>query len=547
MTPAKKYTILIIDDSPEDRAAFRRYLSRDPTRVFVFEEASLGAEGLERLNRTDAPGPDCLLLDYNLPDISGIDFLAELQEGNARVLPGGEQERETPLPCAVVMLTGSGDEAAAVAAMKAGVQDYLVKGKLSADTLQQAVRNSIERFDLTWRLHDSEARLRLATEAAGIGTWTFHPQTGAVDGDARYRELLDLPPSGVLNRALCLSRVYEEDRPRVVEAMRAAMELSGTGRYNVEYRTLPYPHDGYRWVQSIGQVYFDTANGAVERCVGTALEVTDRKNLEEERQRHAAQQEHIAEALQRSLLISPPKGAFPGLDVHIEYRIALEEAMVGGDFADAFALDGDHVALVVGDVTGKGLAAATYTAEIKFALRAYLRESPDVAFATRRLNRYLANGQRLDTNPHWQLVALAVVVIHTRTGQIDCCCAGADPPLIVTQSREDGVWKARGVDIQGLLLGIEEDSEYRSTSLVLAKGDLLIITTDGITEARAGRHGEFFGYEGLARSAEDAASVPNLVAAAQSIIFAAQDFAEGAQRDDVCLLAARLLPSEERE
>jgi serine phosphatase RsbU (regulator of sigma subunit) len=79
----------------------------------------------------------------------------------------------------------------------------------------------------------------------------------------------------------------------------------------------------------------------------------------------------VAETLQRSLLLTPPPDAYPGLRFKAFYRPALDEALVGGDFFDVFAVRDDVIALVVGDATGKGLNAATYTAEIRFALRPF--------------------------------------------------------------------------------------------------------------------------------------------------------------------------------
>jgi serine phosphatase RsbU (regulator of sigma subunit) len=128
-------------------------------------------------------------------------------------------------------------------------------------------------------------------------------------------------------------------------------------------------------------------------------DITERKAAEAALAAAAEKQQRIAETLQRSLLLTPPANAFPGIEISTRYEAAWEEAQIGGDFHDAFQVDGGKVALVVGDVTGKGLAAASYTAEIKFALRAYLRESDDPAAALQRLNHFLVGAQRLDAHP----------------------------------------------------------------------------------------------------------------------------------------------------
>jgi light-regulated signal transduction histidine kinase (bacteriophytochrome) len=124
--------ILIVDDSPEDREAYRRFLSQADGQ-FAITEAETGAEGLDAFR---SQPPDCILLDYNLPDLNGIEFLAQLAD------------QETSHRAAVVMLTGQGNEAIAVEAMKKGAQDYLLKGNISAAELDRAVHNAIEKVSL---------------------------------------------------------------------------------------------------------------------------------------------------------------------------------------------------------------------------------------------------------------------------------------------------------------------------------------------------------------------------------------------------------------
>ncbi len=170
-----------------------------------------------------------------------------------------------------------------------------------------------------------------------------------------------------------------------------------------------------------------------------------RRRAEENQQRiqelqvHEAQlaedlrHEHqIAETLQRSLLSAPAEDAFPGLRVQTEYEPAWKEALVGGDFYDVVALGEGRVALVVGDVTGKGLAAATHTAEVKYALRAILHEHPAPASALSRLNSFLAQPQPGGAGP--PLVAVALAVVDARTGEAWVASAGAEHPLVLRAS-----------------------------------------------------------------------------------------------------------------
>ncbi len=139
--------ILIVDDSPEDREVYKRMLAQDPEHEYELLEAETGEEGL-CLARDERP--DCLLLDYRLPDVDGLEFLSRMPA-------------EKPLP--VIVLTGQGSEAVAVAAMKGGAQDYLLKGAVTRDRLQHAVHNAIEKVALRRKVGERTAELARANAA----------------------------------------------------------------------------------------------------------------------------------------------------------------------------------------------------------------------------------------------------------------------------------------------------------------------------------------------------------------------------------------------
>lgn len=120
--------ILIVDDNPTDREICRRFLSADAAQAYEFVEADSAESGLELLQST---APDCVLLDYRLPDLTGIEFLSELKR------------RHLPVNCPVVMLTSYGSEDLVVEAMKEGASDYLKKGALTPELLQQRVRGVV--------------------------------------------------------------------------------------------------------------------------------------------------------------------------------------------------------------------------------------------------------------------------------------------------------------------------------------------------------------------------------------------------------------------
>jgi carbon storage regulator CsrA len=122
--------VLIVDDSSADRHLYRRFLNHGAASDFEITEAPSGSEGLARIREER---PDCILLDYRLPDLDGIGFLdAMLQVKGV-----------SPVP--VVMLTGMGSESLAVQAMKKGACDYLSKNTLTQDQLQRTLTEVLER------------------------------------------------------------------------------------------------------------------------------------------------------------------------------------------------------------------------------------------------------------------------------------------------------------------------------------------------------------------------------------------------------------------
>lgn len=147
-------TILIVDDSPEDRETYRRYLLKDERYCYKIVEEEYGERGLQ-LSRS--LHPDAILLDFSLPDIDGLEFLQELHA-----------ELDSTRP-PVVMLTGQGSEEIAVAALKSGAQDYLVKDNTTPERLCFAVRGAIEQARLRQKLERSETRFRRLVESNIIG------------------------------------------------------------------------------------------------------------------------------------------------------------------------------------------------------------------------------------------------------------------------------------------------------------------------------------------------------------------------------------------
>ena len=280
-------------------------------------------------------------------------------------------------------------------------------------------------------------------------------------------------------------------------------------------------------------------DGAAYRFAGAQTDITERKTAEAERSRIAHRDHQIAETLQGSLLPPLAPDALPGFTLQTAHQPLLtDEAAIGGDFYDAFPLADGKAAFVLGDVMGKGLAAALSIAEVRFALRGFLREEPNPASCLFRLNRFLLEAQRLEPQRRNALVSLSLVVMDTATG-IGCISgAGAEPLLVYrTGSRQTEI-----IDASDVMLGAVSDAYYYTMPLAVAEGDLMVLVTDGLTEARNGH--QLFDIGGVARAIRRGATlggarraVPTWVG--ETILSEAYTFAGGSLRDDACLLIAR--------
>lgn len=264
-----------------------------------------------------------------------------------------------------------------------------------------------------------------------------------------------------------------------------------------------------------------------------ALQILARQVMSLLELRRQYDREHkIAETLQRAMLIRPRTGQFSGLSVEPLYQAAQSEAEVGGDFFDTFRLPSGKIALVVGDVAGKGLNAAARTAEVKFALRVYAQEAYAPADALTRLNRFLLEMQADENRGDDVFVALALVIVNPVSGTVEACAAGAELPIILRQS---GLIEPIGA--YGLPLGVTLDARYTPRTAHLSNADRLVLLTDGVTEARQGKL--LFGDAELEQTLREAAILPGDASVASYLLEAASRFANGVLRDDVCILVAQ--------
>ena len=450
-----------------------------------------------------------------------------------------------------------------------------IKGGLSERIFDIRAWKMGDGFATTWRdvtlqkqaeaeLQEAEARLAFAVTASEVGVFEIDLMTGQRLYAPRTFDLLGIPRPPAFSEPLTTAkivfapvlaqavweRVHPDDRERTEKALQQAYnpQNDSKGILETEYRVVLADGEE-RWLATNGRVTFDSSGQRPLRLAGLVRDITVRKREQQAVQELAAMKGRLAEAVQQSLLLAPASDAYPGVTTTAFYRSAWDDALIGGDFFDIFAVSEEIIALVVGDATGKGVAAATHTAEVKFALRAFLREhNGALPTALGLLNRFVYDNARLDPAPTGDsYIALVAALVNTKTGEASFCCAGAEPPLVLhTETGE-----VEEIPVSGPLLGVLDDGEYTEVRRNINKGDLITLTSDGITEVRRPpstgadgkmRRGEFFGIEGLANvlhGEKAGLPEPSLADLAAAVVEQAMNWAGGHQHDDICLVIAR--------
>jgi serine phosphatase RsbU (regulator of sigma subunit)/anti-sigma regulatory factor (Ser/Thr protein kinase) len=243
------------------------------------------------------------------------------------------------------------------------------------------------------------------------------------------------------------------------------------------------------------------------------------------------EREHrIAETLQRSLL--PERlPRLPGLVVAARYLPAAEEAEVGGDWYDVLAVPGGAVGLVMGDVAGKGLAAASMVGRLRSALRAYALEGHAPARVLEQLNRLIWT--EADES---QMATLIYVVVDPAESEVCWVNAGHPPPLLVNGGAAPRYLEGGS----SVPLGVLPFPEFREVTMPMDPGGTVVLYTDGLVE-RPGEHID----AGLGRLATVLRNAPIELEHLCDHVLRELVPAGGAP-DDVALLTLRAVPMTDR-
>ena len=165
-----------------------------------------------------------------------------------------------------------------------------------------------------------------------------------------------------------------------------------------------------------------------------------------------------------------------GISAQGIYSSATEAAFVGGDFYDLIRLPDRRACVIMGDVSGKGVEAASVSAAVRTALGAYSWEGLAPARMVELLNDFLLGFARVET-----FATLFVGIVDLAAGELTYCSAGHPPAVILRAATGELMW----LGVQSGVVGAFHDMRYRDGSVDLSAGDILLLYTDGTTEARA--------------------------------------------------------------
>jgi serine phosphatase RsbU (regulator of sigma subunit)/PAS domain-containing protein len=219
----------------------------------------------------------------------------------------------------------------------------------------------------------------------------------------------------------------------------------------------------------------------------------------------------------------------PGLDAGALYRSASEVAQVGGDFYDLFPLEGGRAAAVIGDVCGKGVAAARHTVRLRYELRTLVEEGRTPGRVLTAFNRRV-----LEEFVEDEYATLLLLILDPASGEVSWSSAGHPPPLLTGPT-------PRMLAFAGSLpVGLFPEATYQTARFTLPPGRCVVLYTDGVVEARNPERQEF-GTEGL--EAAPPAVAASAAAVAEVVLKQVLSHSGGHLDDDAAVLVLRREPA----
>ena len=248
--------LLIVDDNEMNRDMLARRLARKGYVIGLADSAR------DLLPRVKEDGIDLLLLDIEMPEVSGLDALQSLRESYS----------PTDLP--IIMVTAKNQSDDIVKALEMGANDYLTK-PIDFPVALARISTQLSHKNAQEALRESEERYALAARGANDGLWDWNLLTGAVYFSPRWKAMLGFQENEIEDRLEeWLDRIHDADRDRVKQEI-DAHQKGLTPHFESEHRLL-HKDGGFRWMLSRGLAVHD-ATGKTLRMAGSQTDITERK------------------------------------------------------------------------------------------------------------------------------------------------------------------------------------------------------------------------------------------------------------------------------
>jgi len=386
-----------------------------------------------------------------------------------------------------------------------------------------AAINSTLNFDAIMQRVVTESAKALGSETAGIalleeGYWVTRYIYGLPDivvGSRMKAEDAVITRLAIeTGRPVAIDNIYTDERVN-----REMMEKHGVRAFMV----VPVILRG----EAIGALSFNYSRPVTfaDEEIDFAGKLATAISLALENARLYTAERNIADTLQEALLILPSE--VEGIDIDHFYHSATDTSKVGGDFYDLFELEHGRAGIVIGDVSGKGLQAATLTSLVKNTIKVYAYEDSSPALIVSKTNDVIAK-----SSPAATFVTLFFGILDIGSGRLDYCSAGHPPPIVKRSAAESSFLITRS-PIIGAFAGLN----YFDDSETIASKDVLVLYTDGTTEAR--RDEEFFG-EARLRNTVQNIMLPSAKGFPAAIFNSIIEFTGGRLPDDLAILAVSL-------